>query len=156
MSAFRRAAISLVVMCALLLPATTTAAYASPSPMVDQINAVRWVYGLPTLRYSHSLSRSSLSYGYHQLRSGQFSHGARIWASNRFSMVGEILAMTPSWEINRTRTIVFWLVSPTHRAVMLSRSFRYIGAARVQGYLAGREATLWTVQFGKKRRRASG
>lgn len=152
MSAFRRAAIGLIVTCALLLSAAPATAYASPSPMIDQINGVRSVYGLHKLRYSRSLSRSSLRYGLYMLHTGRFSHASRIRASNRFSRLGEILALTPSWQINRTHTILTWLFSRSHRNVMLSRSFRYVGAARVQGYLGGREATLWTVQLGNKRR----
>lgn len=149
MSAPRRAAVALAVTCALLVGAAAAAeAHPSPSPMVDQINQVRRAYGLRALHYSPSLARSSSKYVNYLMRANRFAHAARIRASSRFFRLGEILALTPSFQFDRTRTIIQWLISPSHRAVLLSRSFRYIGAARTQGYLAGHEAVLWAVQFG--------
>ena len=107
------------------------------------------------MHHSPSLARSSSRYVHHLMRTGRFSHAPRIRASSRFFKLGEILALTSGWEIDRPRTIVSWLWSPSHRAVLLGRSFRYIGAARAQGYLAGRQAVLWTVHFGKTRREAT-
>lgn len=152
MSAHRRAAAALAVTCALFFGAAVGEARPSPSPMVDQINQIRMWYGLHALRYSPSLSRSSSMYVHHLFRTNQFAHASRILASPRFSRLGEVLALTPSWQIDRTRTIVYWLWSPSHRAVLLSRSFGYIGAARTHGYLAGRQAVLWAVQLGKVRK----
>ena len=152
MSALRAAAAALAMTCSLALGATAASARPSPSPMVDQINVVRKAYGLRTLNYSPTLARSSSTFVHQLMRAGRFSHAARISASSRFAKLGEILALTPSWQIDRTRTIIQWLISPSHRAVLLSRSFRYIGAARTQGYLAGREAVLWAVRFGKLKR----
>lgn len=154
MSALRRAAAGLAVTWALVFGAAVGEAHASPSPTVDQINEVRRAHGMRTLRYSPTLSRSSSRYVRYLLRTGRFAHAARIRASSRFFELGEVLALTPSWRIDRSQTIIDWLASPSHRAVLLSRSFRYIGAARVQGYLAGGQAVLWAVQLGKVRKAA--
>ena len=152
MLALRAAAVALATTCALAFGATSAGARPSPSPMVDQINQIRMWYGLHSLRYSPTLSRSSSRYVRYLMRTNQFAHTSRIRASSRFSKLGEVLAVTPSWEINRTRTLVYWLWSPSHRAVLLSRSFRHIGTARVHGYLAGRQAVLWAVQVGQVRK----
>ena len=156
MSAIRRAAAGLAVTWALLFGAAAAQAHPSPSPMVDQINQVRTASGLRSLHYSPDLSRSSSRYAHGLIRTGSFAHAPRIRASSRFSKLGEVLALTPAWQINRTRTIISWLFSRSHRAVLLSPSFRHIGAARVQGYLAGRQVVLWAVQFGKVGRTAAG
>lgn len=148
MSALRRAAVCLCLGCALALAATGSDANASPSPMVDKINEVRRTHGLSVLRYSPSLSRSSSRFTRLLMRGNRFAHGARINASSRFSRLGEILALTRGWKLRRTRTLSYWLGSSSHRAVLLSSSFRYIGAARVRGYFRERKAVIWTVQFG--------
>ena len=156
MSAARRAAAGLAVTCALFFGAVVAEAHASPSPMVDQINQVRAQSGLRALRYSPSLARSSSRYVRQLIRDGRFAHAPRIRASSRFFKLGEVLALTPGWQIDRTRTLIHWLWSPSHREVLLSRSFRYIGAARTHGWLAGRQAVLWAVQLGRVERKAAG
>ena len=149
MSALRRAALCLGLGGALALAATGSDANASPSPMVDKINAVRRTHGLSALRYSPSLSRSSSRFTRHLVRTGRFAHGARIMASGRFSSLGEILALTRGWKLRRKRTLSYWLRSSSHRAVLLSSSFRYIGAARVRGFFGGGRAVVWTIQFAR-------
>lgn len=151
MSGTRRAAVCLALLCALLAAPAAAEAHPSPSPMVDQINQIRVGLGLRALHYSPDLGRSSARYARYIMRTGRFVHAARIRASKRFVKLGEVLALTPSWEVNRTRTIIFWLLSESHRAVLLSPSFHYIGAAKEQGYLAGRPSTVWTVRVGRKR-----
>jgi uncharacterized protein YkwD len=117
--------------------------------MVDKINKVRGSHGLRALRYSRSLARSSSRYSRHVLRTDRFAHASRIRASRRFSRLGEILALSSGWKIRRKRTLRLWLGSPGHRAVLLSSSFRYVGAARVRGRFGGWRAMVWTVQFGR-------
>ena len=149
MPVLRLAAPCLVVACSLALSATSQEVHASPSPMVDKINAVRSAHGMRPLRYSRSLARSSSRFSRHLLRTGRFAHGRRIMASGRFSRLGEILALTRGWRIRRKPTLVRWLASPGHRAVLLSSSYRYVGAARARGRLEGGKAIVWTVQFGR-------
>ena len=149
MPALRPAATCLVLACALALSTTSSPAVASPSPMVDKINKVRAAHGMHVLRYSRSLARSSSLYSRHVLRTDHFAHASRIWASRRFSELGEILALSSGWKVRRKRTLLQWLSSPGHRMVLLSSSYRYIGAARVRGRLGGSRAMVWTVQFGR-------
>jgi uncharacterized protein YkwD len=149
MPALRPAAACLVSACALVLSTTSSPASASPSPMVDKINRVRAAHGMTALRYSRSLARSSSRYSRHVLRTDRFAHASRIMASRRFSSLGEVLALSAGWKIRRRRTLRLWLGSPGHRTVLLSSSYRYIGAARVRGRFGGSRAMVWTVQLGR-------
>ncbi len=116
--------------------------------MVDKINEVRRADGVPPLRYSPSLSRSSARYARYLARGNRFQHAPRIRASSRFSGLGEILARSSAGQIDRVGTIVSWLGSPSHRDVLLSPSFRFIGAGRAWSRLEQGGALVWTVQFG--------
>ncbi len=149
MPALRLAAACLVLACALLLSTRSSEASASPSPMVDEINQVRSAHGKRALRYSRSLARSSSRFARYVVRSDRFAHAGRISASGRFARLGEVLALTHGWKIRRTRTLDDWLRSPGHRTVLLSPSFRYVGAARVRGRLGGKRAIVWTVRLGR-------
>jgi uncharacterized protein YkwD len=149
MSARRPVAAILAVACAFLLAPAAAAARKSPSPLVDEINEVRRAHGVRPARYSRSLSGSSSRFSRYLARTQRFAHGSRILASGRFSQLGEILALTGGWNVRRSRTIGYWLSSASHRAVLLGRAYRYVGAARVPGRFGGRPALYWTVQFGR-------
>ena len=150
MPARRHAAVILAVTIATLLAPASVAARTSPSPMVDKINKVRKDHGLRPARYSRSLSASSSDFARYMAATQQFAHGSRIMASNRFSSLGEVLALSRGWKVRRKRTLRRWLRSPSHRSVILSRSFYYVGAARVNGYFGGLPVVFWTVQFGRR------
>ena len=149
MPALRRPAVCLVLACPLALGATPSHASESPLSMVARINQVRTTHGLSALQYSPSLARSSSRFARHLVRVDRFAHGARIMASSRFSRLGEVLALTHGWRIRRRQTLKNWLSSPSHRALLLSSSFRYVGAGRVRGYFGAARAVVWTVQFGR-------
>lgn len=135
--------------CILFLAAVGGQAQASPSPMVDRINEVRRAHGLPDLRYSSSLSRSSGRYARYLVRAHTFQHAPRIRASRRFRRLGEILARMPGSTARRTETIDSWLASPSHRAVLLSRSFKYVGGGRALSGSGPDAAVVWAVHFGR-------
>jgi uncharacterized protein YkwD len=149
MPALRPIVVCLTLVCVLVFWQTPPEVRASQSPMVDRINAMRAAHGVHALRYSRSLSRSSSSFSRYLLLTGRFAHAGRIVASGRFSMLGEILALSRGWKIRRTRTLRYWLGSPGHRSVLLSSYFSYIGAARVRGFFGGSRVVAWTVQFGR-------
>ena len=117
--------------------------------MVNEINQVRKAHGVRSLHYSPSLARSSSRFVHYLARTERFAHTPRILASRHFSRLGEILAITPERTVQRASPLDKWLRSPTHRAVLLSRSFRYIGAARTLGYSGLDDAMIWAVQFGR-------
>jgi uncharacterized protein YkwD len=70
-------------------------------------------------------------------RSGNFTHGAmgpRVRRYVRARAVGETLARVPFAMSGNAGAIVdAWMRSPSHRATLLSRSFRRVGVARRAG-----------------------
>ena len=149
MPALRPIAAILAMACMLLSAPAPAEARRSPSPMVDQINQVRKAHGVRPARYSRSLSASSSRFARYLARSNQFAHRPPIRASRRFVKLGEILALDRGGEVRRSETLAAWLSSPSHRAVLLSRAFRYVGAARVHGRYGENPVLVWTVQFGR-------
>ena len=130
-------------------PLTATAA--APPAVVNKVNRVRRRNGLRRLRLSPSLTRSSRRFARHLMRTDRFGHARRIRANPRFRRVGEVLAMHGGWRPRASKTIRAWMHSPTHRHVLLSRSYRRVGAGRAVGRFGGRRATIWVMQVGRAR-----
>ncbi len=149
MSALRSIAAILAVACTFLLAPAAGEARESPSPMVDEINQVRKAHGVRPVLYSPSLSRSSSRFARYLARTRQFGHSSPIWASGRFSRLGEILALVRGPKIQRRQTLSAWLYSPSHREVVLNPAYRYAGAGRARGSFEGSSAVVWTVHFGR-------
>ena len=115
--------------------------------MLNAVNEVRAQHGVHAFHGAPRLHRSASSYARWMLRHGYFGHLARIRASG-FRRLGENL----SWHSGRRpaprATVRRWLASPTHRALMLSPAFRWLGAGIAQGRFGGRVATIWVLHFG--------
>lgn len=150
MSKVRMAVLSACLSALCLCSVAAVPAGASTPMMVKKVNKVRDRYGLPSLRYSPWLARSSRAWGTHLIRSDRFSHMG-IRSNRRFRTVGEILAYHRGWGAQRSRTIRQWMASSGHRAAILSHSFRYVGAAKRRGYVGGSRTTMWVVQLGARR-----
>lgn len=140
-----RAVLLIVLIAAVAIPASASAS----RPMVHKINETRSAYGLPPLRYSPSLSRTSRRFARHLIKVDYFGHASRIQASRRFRRLGECLSLLPGWQLGRSRVVRGWLHSPVHRAILLSRSFTSVGASPARGRFGGRPATIWVAQFGR-------
>jgi uncharacterized protein YkwD len=132
-----------------LLVAVPASASAGTPPMIRKINKARHAYGLPALRYSPSLGRSSGRFARRLISTGRFGHAPRIWASRRFRRVGECLGMQSGFRLRRSKMVRAWLNSPTHRAILLSRAFNRVGASPARGRFWGRRKTIWVAQFGR-------
>ena len=148
MSALRPTAAILAVACTLLLVPAAGQARKPKTPLVNKINEVRKAHGIPPVRYSRSLSRSSSRFARYLARTRQFGHGRPIWASRRFSGLGEILALSTG-RVRRSEILSLWLQSPSHRAVILGSAFRYVGAGRAWGQYGEARGLVWTVHFGR-------
>lgn len=148
MSALRPIAAILAVACTFLLAPAAGQARKPATPLVDKINEVRKAYGIPPVRFSRSLSRSSSRFARYLARNQQFAHGSPIRASRRFSGLGEILALSTG-RVRRSEILSLWLQSPSHRAVILGSAFRYVGAGRAWGQYGEVPALVWTVHFGR-------
>jgi uncharacterized protein YkwD len=123
-------------------------ASAAEVTMVSTVNRARAKRGLRPLGHSSSLNGSAHRYAAWMLRRDYFGHLSRIRAAGRYRRVGEALAMHFGWHSRIRRTVRSWLHSPPHRALLLSRHFRALGAGLATGRYGGRRATTWVLHLG--------
>jgi uncharacterized protein YkwD len=135
-----------------ILPAPAAEATGTSTYLTD-INDARAEGGMRPLRPSRSLGRSSLSYSFWMLEHQSFRHLPGIRASRRFSLRGEVLAMTPAESPTAESVVRRWMASPAHRAVLMNPRFRYIGVGVAAGWLGDEPATFVTGHLGGPRRR---
>jgi len=136
------------------LIAAVVALPAAASPQQDaisQLNEVRQANGLPPLRASESLFRSSTRYAQHMIDRDYFGHAARIAASSAFGRVGETLELHSGWKADPVRTIDEWMHSPGHRAVLMSDAYRWVGMGIAHGRIGSRLVTVWVAHVGARR-----
>jgi uncharacterized protein YkwD len=116
--------------------------------MVRAVDAARADHGLKPLRRAPRLARSARAYARWMLRADYFGHQRKIRTRARFNVLGEALAWHSGRRARVRRTVRAWLHSPPHRALILSRRFRWIGAGTASGRLAGVPARTWVLQLG--------
>jgi uncharacterized protein YkwD len=146
-----RIAVAVGIMMALGAPATAVANVPPESAaLIAKVNEIRRSSGLPTLSVSDELTGSSRSYARYMLKHDYFGHLASIRAGGNFLSVGETLSWHSGWK-NRVRsTVSRWMGSPTHKALLMSPTFRFIGAGRARGKMGSRRATAWVAQLGAR------
>ena len=118
--------------------------------LIGKLNEIRRASGLPTLRVSDELTGSSRSYARYMLKKDYFGHLASIHAGGNFAALGETLAWHSGWKKRVRRTVSRWMGSATHRAVLMSPTFRFMGAGRARGKMGSRRATAWVAQVGAR------
>ena len=131
-------------------PAAAQAKPAKPEPILDRINDVRAANGLRPFKFAPSLGKSSRSWAHTLMRADAFSHSNPIKAAGNFRRNGEALAYTSGWRLNRAGVVNMWMSSAGHRALLLSRSFGYIGAGKYRGRMGSRLTTIWVLHFGAR------
>jgi uncharacterized protein YkwD len=129
-----------------LVPAAGASA---DTTMADEVNRFRAAHGLKALRYSPSLTRSSTRFAHRQMSRGRFGHASRIMASSRFRALGEVLSVHRGWSPKWRSVVRRWSRSHSHRSVLLSARFRYVGAGWARGRLGRRRTSMWVVQVGR-------
>jgi uncharacterized protein YkwD len=134
----------------LFLPPAPAAGTAAEREAIAELNDVRRANGAPPLRVSGSLSRSSGRYARRMLRHDFFGHGAEIEVAGGFSSAGETIAWHSGWNPEPRKTVSRWMASSGHRAVLLSRSFRWVGIGLAKGKLGSRVATTWVAHVGAR------
>jgi uncharacterized protein YkwD len=132
---------------AMLAFAGSATAGGSSQGMVGKINKYRAAHGLGPLRSSAALARGSGRHARRLIRTDSFSHAA-LRAGGRFDRLGEVLGYQGGFRIRRSAMVRMWLRSPGHRRLVLSRSFRYVGAGMARGRFNGSRATVWVARFG--------
>jgi uncharacterized protein YkwD len=141
------------VLTGLLVVALLPAAQASASAQrnaIDQLNQIRRAHGLKQLRPSRSLHRSSTRYARHMVDTGYFGHSSRIAVSSSFGRAGETLELHSGWAPEPGLAIDGWMNSPTHRAVLLSSQFRWVGMGVARGRNANGPYTVWVAHVGAR------
>lgn len=116
--------------------------------MIDAINWARSQAGLRQLRPSRRLMRSTEARADLMMRADFFAHPSHL-AVPSFDRVGEVLELHGGRRPHVVRTLRRWANSPEHRAVLSSRRYRWIGAARAIGRWRGYRATIWVVRLGR-------
>jgi uncharacterized protein YkwD len=133
---------------ALALPAPAQAGHAG-GLMLEKINQTRARHGLPPLRRSPSLRRSSGRFAHYLMSHDTFGHRAHVSASHRFHKLGEALAMHTGGKPGVRGTLRKWLRSPGHRKLVLTRAMRWIGVGMSRGRFGSHRAVIWVLQVGK-------
>ncbi len=148
MTRVRTAVVLVVLACLLVLPASASAR--SPvDAMVAKANHFRAAHGLRPLRLVGSLDQSAGAYSRWMMNRGYFGHLRQIRASRRFRTLGEIIEIHVGRSAKVGLTFRDWLRSPPHRAVLLYRGFRFVGAGFTEGRFRGFRATIWVMHFGR-------
>jgi uncharacterized protein YkwD len=125
-----------LLVCAGALALAAPAQSAAPTPMeqrlITKINQTRAAHGLRKLRLGPTLQSGSHAWSRHLMRADSFHHSSQLGAGT-----GEILAWgTCSW-FTPLRAVRMWLNSPSHRALLLRRGFRYVGTGWTAGNWRG-------------------
>ena len=144
-----RLAVSVFALIAAMTVPTELAVASGPSDeMIEVINKVRARHGLYGLRASSSLQNSSGAFSRRLMATNRFGHGSRVSASRRFRRLGEALALHSGRRLKIRGTVRSWLRSSGHRAIVLTRSMRYVGAGVTRGRFGRSRATIWVLQTG--------
>jgi uncharacterized protein YkwD len=117
--------------------------------MVAAINAVRSKHGLEQLRRSDSLASSAGRFSRWLMANDTFGHAGSIQASREFVLLGEALELHSGRRFRVRATLERWMGSPSHRAIVLTRSMRWLGTGATRGRFGARPATIWVLHVGR-------
>jgi uncharacterized protein YkwD len=155
----------LAVLTGLSLVATTPAA-ATTTPrtrLLNAINETRAAHDLPRVYWSTRLTDAAQTHTRSMMRMRYFAHtspggstlytrvlncGFRTFGEWR---AGETLAWGTGTYGTPRATVRMWLNSPSHRAVLLSPAYRWVGIGRAVGAFQGHSgAVVWTADWGQR------
>jgi uncharacterized protein YkwD len=140
---------TLFAVLALSAPASAVADIPPESAaMIQKVNEARHASGLSELQASDVLTESARNYARYMLKNDYFGHLATIHAGGTFLITGETLEWHSGWRPRVAFAFSQWMGSPSHHAILMSASFRYIGTGRVRGRWGSRKATAWVAHLG--------
>jgi len=142
-------------------------AHAATTPartlLLDRINTVRVAHGLRRVYPSTQLRGAAKSHSLDMLRRNYFAHTSptgstlydRIVGSgfvNGYTWLGgETLAWGTGTLAGARATVHAWMLSPEHRAILLSSTYRWVGISRECGNYQGHsDACVWTADWVKR------
>ena len=157
-----RVVLSWLVLSVVLASSGIASAATTPprKELLRAINAVRTSHGVPRLLGARALRAAALRHSQDMLARDYFAHTSPTGSTVAFRIVhsgfvnghrwraGETLAWGVGARASAAATISAWLRSPTHRAIMLSPGFRWVGIGRNCGRFVGNPgACVWTADF---------
>jgi uncharacterized protein YkwD len=150
--------------------ASVTAAPELARSLLVEVNRTRRAYGLRRLAYSARLASAATEHSVALAMAGMFTHdwpttgrffsswirtyyparGYRAWSAGE-NLVWASPGFTPASAVQQ------WLDSPTHRRVLLTKSWRELGigvvsAVRAPGAYGGRDVQIAAAEFGLRSR----
>ncbi len=137
------------------------AAVAPRTALLHRINVVRGEHSLAPVHPSTKLRGAARRHSTDMLRRRYFAHTspagstvyARIVSSGFVSgyaswLGGETLAWGTGTLAGARATVHAWMMSPEHRAILLSSQFHWIGISRECGHFEGHSgACVWTADW---------
>jgi uncharacterized protein YkwD len=155
-----------VLAVALVGAATPTTAQATArGRLLDRINHVRAVHGLPAVRPAPQLRSAALRHSHDMMARDYFAHTSptgstlehRITRSGFVDgyawRAGETLAWGWGTQSGAGATVRAWMHSSEHREILLSPTFQRIGISRTCGrFKHHSRACVWTADFVKRSR----
>ena len=154
-----------LLLCALVLGIMCQAGFAQDASIAndiekrafEQTNAERIKNGLPPFTWDADLGRLSRTYSETMSRLGFFAHvtpdgkrlpdRARAAGIRHYSVLGENLAYNQGYDDPGTLAVERWMLSPKHRANILSSEFR---AMAIGSYVAPDGSVYLTQTFIKR------
>jgi uncharacterized protein YkwD len=147
-------------------PASVSATPELARSLLVEVNRTRRAYGLRPLAYSARLANAATEHSAALATAGMFTHnwpttgrlfsswirtyyparGYRAWSAGE-NLVWASPGFTPASAVQQ------WLDSPTHRRVLLTKSWRELGigvvsAVRAPGAFGGRDVQIAAAEFG--------
>jgi uncharacterized protein YkwD len=126
------------------------------------VNEARAAHGLAPVSVSTPLARAAASHTRDMLDRQYFDHASgpggeafshrvlRFFHPRPGARLGELLAWGTGTSGGARATVRSWLLSPTHRALLLSPTFTLIGVGVDSGRFQGHRAvTVWTADLGR-------
>jgi len=139
-------------------PCASAGARTEGHALLCLVNRARAEHGLPELRESTRLDRSSRLRALAIRRCAQFSHTpcgqsfrlVFVRAGYHGRSTGENLGWGGGRLGSPARTLAAWCSSPPHRRNLLGRRWRQVGVALVhaQHLFGARDVTVWVLQLG--------
>ena len=132
--------------------------------LLDRINLVRAEHGLRRVYPSTQLRGAAQRHSLDMLRRNYFAHtsptGSTVFDRITHSgfvtgyaswLGGETLAWGTASLAGARATVHAWMLSPEHRAILMSPTYRWVGISRECGHYHGHaNACVWTVDWVKR------
>lgn len=141
MAKIRLALAAVLASAFIVVPAPSRADAGARKQMVRAINFVRGWGDHNRLRFSDRLSDGAARWARYLMRRDVLAHST--------AAQGEVLEWHTGSRDRVNHTVMSWLGSPPHRALLLSDRFHRAGAGKAEGYLNGQRSVIWVVRFAR-------